>query len=119
MISNEPAASLWFGANFTPNETNSHDWHAGADGHGTHVAGIIGGRGLIGQGMRGVAPGVTLMSYRVFPKTKGTTSTSAIAFAIDRAVADGCDLINLSLGGGQPDLPLSRSIGAAYDQGLR
>ena len=116
---NHPDLAVSGGANFTPAETNPDDWQAGADGHGTHVAGIIGGRGLIGQGMRGVAPGVELFSYRVFPKDKGGTSTYAIARAIDRAVEDGCDLINLSLGGGQPDLPLSQSIGAAYDQGVR
>lgn len=65
--------------------------------HGTHVAGIIGARGAAPQGMRGLAPGATLRAYRVFPES-GFASNYAIAKAIDQAVADGCDLINMSLG---------------------
>jgi subtilisin family serine protease len=67
------------------------------DRHGTHVGGIIAGRGLAPTGVRGVAPGVSLFSYRVFPKGEGASNFD-IAKAIDRAVQDRCDLINLSLG---------------------
>ena len=70
--------------------------------HGTHVAGIIGGRGSQ-SGFRGVAPGVTLRSYRVFPDSGGGASNFDIAKAIDTAVADKCDIINMSLGGGPKD----------------
>src|SRR5262249_1865584 len=70
--------------------------------HGTHVAGIIAARGTPPAGIRGVAPDVILRSYRVFPRhvegVKDGASNFSIAKAIDRAVADGCDLINLSLG---------------------
>ena len=36
------------------------------NGHGTHVAGIIGANGTVPAGARGVAPGVTFGAYRVF-----------------------------------------------------
>lgn len=61
---------------------------AAKDGeHGTHVAGIIASRGALhpadahhAPGKRGIAPEVTLMSYRVFPNAGGgaeTTTSSA------------------------------------------
>ena len=78
--------------------------------HGTHVAGIIAARGMPPKGIRGLAPAASIYSYRVFPipkkdggKEDNGASNYSIAKAIDRAVRDGCDLINLSLGGGAPD----------------
>ena len=78
--------------------------------HGTHVAGIAAGlSGISGEsqgvtltGLSGVAPHAYLGSYRVL-----TTPTPSfgldgngpeIARAIDQAVADGMDVLNLSLG---------------------
>jgi len=71
--------------------------------HGTHVAGIIAARGTPPGGTRGVAPGAALRSYRVFGEGAGQASSYAIIKAIDAAVDDSCDLINMSLGGGAPD----------------
>ncbi len=90
------------------------DW-SDADIHGSHVAGIIGGHGC---GYFGVAPGVTLRAYRVFGKNAEGASSFAIAKAIDRAVADGCDLLNLSLGGGPDDPTTSEAIKAARAKGV-
>ncbi len=73
-------------------------------GHGTHVCGVIGGRGLAGQGVRGAAPGAALHVYRVFGRNSETAESFSIAKAIRQAVDDGCDLINLSLGG-EGDMP--------------
>lgn len=73
------------------------DFADNGDLHGTHVAGIIAGRGAAPAGIRGIAPGATLFSYRVFGKGKNASNFD-IAKAIDRAVTDGCDLLNLSLG---------------------
>ena len=47
----------------------------------------------------GIAPGVMLGSYRVFG-CEGFVSDSVLIEAIDRAVRDGCDIINLSLASG-------------------
>lgn len=62
-------------------------------GHGTHVAGIIGADGEV----RGVAPEVDIASYRIFG-CEGTSSSDVILAAMDRAAADGVDVINMSLG---------------------
>lgn len=85
------------------------------DGHGTHVAGIIGGSAP----MKGVAPGVQILSYRVFPKSGGGASNYDIMNAVDKAIADGCHLINMSLGSqGGYDEGLSSSIKDAYYKGV-
>jgi hypothetical protein len=47
----------------------------------------------------GVAPGALLGSYRVFG-CQGSATDDVIIEAIDRAVRDGCDIINLSLASG-------------------
>lgn len=86
-------------------------------GHGTHVAGIIAAKGTAPTGLRGIAPSVRLRAYRVFGKDAENASNFAIAKAIDRAVADGCDLINMSLGGGDPDLATTEAIAAARSAG--
>ncbi|MFP5111653.1 S8 family serine peptidase [Bacillaceae bacterium C204] len=67
--------------------------------HGTHVAGIIGGRGVADSeySTRGAAPEADLYSYRVLGAYGSGTSDDIIA-GLDRAVTDGMDVINMSLG---------------------
>lgn len=86
-------------------------------GHGTHVAGIAAGTGVradgtpftgpyaadtvSGNALRvgpGVAPEATVYAYRVFSCSEWTDD-SAILAAIDRAVRDRVDVLNMSLGG--------------------
>ena len=62
-------------------------------GHGTHVAGIIGAKGAV----TGVAPGVTFYAYRVFGCT-GSTSSDIMLEAMERALDDGADVLNMSIG---------------------
>jgi subtilisin family serine protease len=94
-----------------------NDFGDNGAGHGTHVAGIIAARGKPPSGIRGLAPAVVLRSYRVFGKNNPRASNFAIAKAIDRAWADGCDLINMSLGGGDPDEVLQDAIADARAHG--
>lgn len=104
------------GANTVVGE-NENDFGDNGLHHGTHVAGIIAARGKPPLGLRGLAPAITLQSYRVFGKNRGEASNFAIIKAIDRAVADGCDLINMSLGGGRPDEATMAAIEDARSQG--
>ncbi|MFC0679945.1 S8 family serine peptidase [Lysobacter korlensis] len=62
-------------------------------GHGTHVAGIIGANGQV----KGVAPNVKFGAYRVFGCNGSTTADIMIA-AMERALADGMDVLNMSIG---------------------
>ena len=83
--------------------------------HGTHVAGII---AATGGPMSGIAPGVSLLAYKVLDD-EGRGSTSDIVAGIERAITDGADVINLSLGkGGNPDDPLARAVENAVAAGV-
>ena len=62
-------------------------------GHGTHVAGIIGANG----GVVGVAPGVRFGAYRVFG-CAGSTSDDIMIAAMERLLADGMQVLNMSIG---------------------
>lgn len=67
--------------------------------HGTHVAGTIAAIGANEYGIKGIAPKVDLYAYRVLG-AYGSGATSGIVKAIDTAVIEKMDVINLSLGGG-------------------
>ncbi|MGQ5263412.1 type VII secretion-associated serine protease mycosin [Micromonospora sp. ZYX-F-536] len=69
-------------------------------GHGTMVAGIIAGREGTGVPYSGIAPAARILPIRVLPDTKDTRDEALpgqIAAAIDWAVDNGADVINLSL----------------------
>ena len=98
-IAPEPDLAIDGGFNAVTGE-DPGDFGDNGEGHGTHVAGIIAARGTPPNGIRGLAPAVTLRSYRVFGKGKPSASNFDILKALDRAVTDGCDIVNMSLGGG-------------------
>ena len=76
-------------------------------GHGTGVAMIA--AGLTNAGplatITGVAPGAYLGNYKVFPDGLSGAPTSAILKALDDAVSDGMDVINMSLGSQPAERP--------------
>jgi len=108
-VSDHPDLVVAGGLNTVPGEDPDAFGDNGRQ-HGTHVAGIVAARGVPPAGIRGVAPGVTLRSYRVFGKGSGSASSFAVAKAVDAAVADGCDLVNMSLGGGAFDPVLAAAV---------
>ncbi len=65
-------------------------------GHGTHVAGIIGANDP-DNGLKGVAPEVTFGAYRVFG-CAGSTTADIMIEAMERALADGMQVLNMSIG---------------------
>lgn len=77
--------------------TVGNDPRTDCNGHGTHVAGTVGGAGF------GVAPGVSLVAIQVLD-CDGSGSTAGVIDGVDRATADhqaGVPAVaNLSLGGG-------------------
>ncbi|MFB7142822.1 S8 family serine peptidase, partial [Gottfriedia sp. NPDC056225] len=99
-----------------PMETTYKDWKASgqaetdANGstyyteHGTHVSGSIGAqkKNNSPSAVMGVAPDVDLYVYRVLGPY-GSGSNEAVMAGIDKAVKDGMDVINLSLGSSAND----------------
>ena len=85
-------------------------------GHGTHVAGIIGANG---GGVIGVAPKVSLGIYRVFGCV-GTTESDIIIEALERAYADGFQVINQSLGAARqwPEYPSAQASTRLINKGV-
>src|SRR5204862_1091808 len=76
-------------------------------GHGTHVAGIAAadGRGQAGE-VVGVAPGARLLAYRVFG-CNGSTDTDVMIHAMELALADHADVLNMSIGSAFSNWPES------------
>lgn len=87
-----------------------------ANGHGTHTAGIIGARAN-GYGFVGVAPKCDLIIGKVLADD-GYGSYEWIADGVDWAVAEGADIINLSLGGPYSDPSMFTAIYNALAAGV-
>ncbi|MDQ3547024.1 MAG: S8 family serine peptidase, partial [Verrucomicrobiota bacterium] len=90
-------------------------------GHGTHVAGIVGASGdFASGGARGVAPGVTVGAYRVFG-CAGSTSADVMIAAMERAQADGMNVLNMSIGSAfnnWPGYPTASASDLLVDAGV-
>ncbi|WP_306798548.1 S8 family serine peptidase [Oceanobacillus saliphilus] len=83
--------------------------------HGTHVAGIIAADGEI----KGVAPDAEIYAYRALGPGGAGTSVQVLA-AMERAMEDEVDVINLSLGNNVniPDYPTSVAVNRASELGI-
>lgn len=92
------------------------------DGHGSHTASTAGGNELdatieaptlnLERTLSGVAPHANLIAYDACISGLGCPGNALIA-AIDRAVLDGVDVINYSIGGG-PNNPWGDSDSLAF-----
>jgi subtilisin family serine protease len=85
------------------------------NGHGTHVAGIVGASGAI----NGVAPGVTFGAYRVFGCAGSTTADIMVA-AMERALEDGNHVLNMSIGSAfqWPQYPTAQASDRLVNSGM-
>jgi subtilisin family serine protease len=100
---------------FIPNVTSADD----ENGHGTHVAGIIGAKNN-NIGVLGVASDATLVSLRVLDKDgKGTLSSIIQALSYISANARAGDVVNMSVGEDeQPSDVLDQQVKAIAAKGI-
>lgn len=69
-----------------------------SDGHGTHVAGIIGAEGNNGIGITGVCQDVQLVSLAIQPTDLGDSFATQLIMAVDYAIEKGIKILNNSNG---------------------
>ncbi|MFG1924958.1 S8 family serine peptidase [Cryptosporangium sp. NPDC048952] len=92
------AGTVLSGVDLVGDVPSSTDGSNDENGHGTHVAGIVGAIANNKVGVAGLAPGVTILPVRVLDGD-GAGYDSAIAQGIVKAVDRGAAVINLSVGG--------------------
>ena len=83
------------------------------NGHGTQVAGII---AADGQAI-GVAPKAKILAYKVSEDGEGVSSELIIR-AIEKAIEDGADIINISLGVNKTNAKIDRAVNIALEAGI-
>jgi len=81
------------------------------NGHGTQVAGVIAADGQI----KGVAPKAKILAYKVSEDGEGVSS-ELIVRAINKAVEDGADIINISLGVNKTNSKIDRAVDRALER---
>ncbi len=115
-----PGYRVTGGYNFVKNDNDPMD----DNGHGTHVAGIIGADG--GNSLRGVAPGVKFLAVKVLDENGMGLASDVIAgieYCLDPdgnpATNDAAGIINMSLGGAPfPENPVDSAVDNADKAGI-
>lgn len=87
------------------------------EGHGTHVTSIIGQASDNGIGVAGLAYDATILPVKVLDNL-GAGYDSDVIDGINYAVAQGADIINLSLGGGPSSSTFASAIQDAWEAGV-
>ena len=82
-------------------------------GHGTEVAGIIAADGQL----KGIAPKSKILAYRV-SDDGNSVSSDLIIKAIEQAIVDGADIINISLGINRTNQKIDNAVNKAIDEGI-
>ncbi len=86
------------------------------EGHGTMVASVIGATTNNRKGVAGACWNITIVPYKVMDRY-GDISSDDVITAIMMAADDGCDVINMSLGGYEIDKATQDAINYAYNKG--
>lgn len=81
------------------------------NGHGTQVAGVIAADGQL----VGIAPKAKILAYKVSENGEAVSSDLIIK-AIDRAVEDGADIINISLGVNKTNASIEHAVNRALEK---
>ena len=106
-------SKLTIGYDFVGDDELAND----ANGHGTHVAGIVAAETNNGSGGAGFCPNCKIMPIRALNRY-GSGSLADIASAITFATDNGADVINLSLGGSSQSSILKNAIDYAWERGV-
>lgn len=109
----------WDFANNVPDPTPkfSPGWTEAGVAHGTMVAGIIAARGNNNEGVAGVTWRAQIMALKAL-NDKGEGKVSDVIRAIDYAINNGADIINLSFVSFNYSEALQEAIRRAHDAGL-
>ncbi len=109
-----------------PLDPDEYDSARDNDGHGTHVASTAAGNadvqaqlfGVDYGTVSGIAPSAQVVAYKVAGHRGALTSD--VAAAVDQAIADGVDVINLSIGSSSTNLlqPNLAALLSATDAGI-
>ncbi len=81
------------------------------NGHGTQVAGVIAADGQI----NGIAPKAKILAYKVSEDGEGVSS-ELITRAIEKAIEDGADIINISLGVNKTNTKIELAVNHALER---
>lgn len=111
-IANHEDLTVAGGAAFTSYTSSYSD----DNGHGTHVAGIIGARNN-SYGVIGVANEASLYAVKVLDSS-GAGYLSDIIAGIDWCITNNMDIINLSLGSSTSSSALQQEVDKAYSKGI-
>ena len=84
-----------------------------SNGHGTKVAGIIAADGNV----VGVAPKAKILAYKVSEDGEGESS-ELISGAIEKAIEDEADIINISLGVNRTNSKIDNAVNYALEKGI-
>ncbi|MCO5144199.1 MAG: S8 family serine peptidase [Oligoflexia bacterium] len=104
-----------YGYDFVLNKKNPND----NNGHGTHVSGIIGASLKSHNGAAGVAPDISIMAIRYYADHLTSTQIlNNIVKAIDYAVDNNADIINISSEGVGFNISEYRAIERAAKKGI-
>ncbi|MBR5578735.1 MAG: S8 family serine peptidase, partial [Lachnospiraceae bacterium] len=85
-----------------------------SNAHGTHVAALIGAKGNNGLGGVGIAPDCEVLTLKVF----GDGAVDTLMAAIQLAIENEADIINMSLGSALYSLPFEEKVKEAYQEGI-
>ncbi|MFP3607044.1 S8 family serine peptidase, partial [Paraburkholderia sp. SIMBA_053] len=86
------------------------------NGHGTHIAGIVGALDN-NKGIIGVAPGIDLYSVKALDKD-GNGKYSNVIKGIDWAINNHIKIISMSINGTQESVSFEKAAELAYQKGI-